>query len=75
MALEDRFQTTLDEAAYAEVKTVGDLHLLVAERSAAPRGATTARCTLRTSRLRMSRLSIGGRRGHRAADAGPPARV
>src|SRR6202008_1066230 len=31
MALEDRFQTTLDEAAYAEVKTVGDLHLLVAE--------------------------------------------
>ena len=31
MAIEDRFQTTLDEAAYAEVKTVGDLHVLVAD--------------------------------------------
>ena len=31
MAIEDRFQTTIDEAAYAEVKTVGDLHTLVAE--------------------------------------------
>ncbi len=29
MALEDRFQTTVDEAAYAEVKTVGDLERLV----------------------------------------------
>jgi long-chain acyl-CoA synthetase len=31
MALEDRFQTTIDEAAYSEVRTVGDLHLLVGE--------------------------------------------
>jgi long-chain acyl-CoA synthetase len=31
MALEERFQTTLDEAAYAEVKTIGDLHLVVAD--------------------------------------------
>ena len=31
MAIEDRFQTTIDEAAYAEVKTVGDLHALVAD--------------------------------------------
>jgi long-chain acyl-CoA synthetase len=31
MALEDRFQTTLDEAAYSEMKTVGDLHLLVGD--------------------------------------------
>jgi long-chain acyl-CoA synthetase len=31
MALEDRFQTTLDEAAYAEVRTVGDLHLVVTD--------------------------------------------
>jgi long-chain acyl-CoA synthetase len=30
MAIEDRFQTTLDEAAFAEVKTVGDLEALVA---------------------------------------------
>jgi long-chain acyl-CoA synthetase len=29
MALEDRYQTTLDEGAYAEVKTVGDLETLV----------------------------------------------
>ncbi len=29
MALEDRYQTTVDEAAYAEVKTVGDLQALV----------------------------------------------
>ena len=43
MALEDRFQTTLDEAAYAEVKTVGDLHLLVADAVGGAAGATTAR--------------------------------
>jgi long-chain acyl-CoA synthetase len=36
MALEERFQTTLDEGAFAAARTVGDLQALVAEPATAP---------------------------------------
>lgn len=42
MALEDRFQTTVDETAYAGAKTVGDLEAIVREASGAGGERTTA---------------------------------
>jgi len=40
MALEQEFETTLDEMAFADVRTVGDLRALVAGRNASPRRPT-----------------------------------
>ena len=41
MALEENFQTTIEEGAYAGARTVGDLRALVETRASAPRPAET----------------------------------
>ena len=66
MALEDRFQTTIDEAAYAEVKTVGDFDVLVSDGSSRARSCSCGRrdgcCDIRLRRSGRERPAP--RRGH-----------